>query len=59
MTVAVTQAIFNALDKDARQRWERQRARELARFQPPQTVKQFHSTLGRLATMFPDNVKVH
>jgi hypothetical protein len=59
MTVAVTQAIFNALDKDARQRWERQRARELAKFRPPQTVKEFHSTVGRLAAMFPGNVKIH
>lgn len=61
MTVAVTQAIFNALDKDARTRWERQRGRATRTRQPEaaQTVEAFRSNLDVIAAMFPGAVKVH
>lgn len=61
MTVAVTQGIVNALDRDARRRWETRRARELDVAAPAaQTPGQFSATAGRLLAMFgPDVVKIH
>lgn len=56
MTTAVANGYSIARSKDARQAWERRHA---DRHGAGQTVAEYTATLGRLASLFPGQVRVN
>jgi len=60
MTSATANAIAITLDSGARSAYDRQtRAEDAATGEAGQTVGEFTSTLGQLASLMPGAVKVH
>jgi hypothetical protein len=59
LTLGVNNGLAIWSNPDAKRQFERGRARREQAAGGVQTVREFRSTLGRLAAMFPGNVKVH